>query len=239
MADFAARFEMDARSDLADGRDAARRAVAFESAARHSARVRVLRIAILGGTLSLVAILVGIALFDPFGRLAGGFSIGGIGVDGTKVTMAHPRLAGFRKDGRPYLVNADEAVQDALHPTLVELHRIDSDITLSEGGDAHLIADNGYYDSAKEHMDVQSHVRVTSPQYDARLRSASIDFNGGRYESKEPVTIVMSNGTTIAGDSLLATGNGKELAIEGHVKTMIPPAPASDEPQSPSRSARP
>ena len=74
--------------------------------------------------------LLGVALFDPFGRLAGSVSVSGIGVDGTKVTMAHPKLAGFRKDGRPYLVTAQEAVQDALHPTLVELHGIAADITL-------------------------------------------------------------------------------------------------------------
>jgi lipopolysaccharide export system protein LptC len=175
--------------------------------------------------------------FDPFGRLAGRISIDSIGVDGTKVTMAHPRLAGFRKDGRPYLVNAREAIQDAAHPTLVQLLWIDSEISLAEGGQAHLTANSGLYDSSKEHMDVKDDVRVKSPQYDVTLRSASIDFNAGRYSSNEAVTIMTSNGTKITGDSLAAVDNGKELTIEGHVKTMIPPTPAPDDSQSQTRSA--
>jgi len=237
MADFAARIERDSGDDMVGGRDATQRARAFAAAARHSARVRFLRLAIFGGAVGAVAVLLSIALFDPFGRLAGSLSIASIGLDGTKVTMAHPRLAGFRKDGRPYLVNADEAIQDALHPTLVELHRIDSEMALAEGGAAHLTADRGFYDSSKEHMDVEDNVRVKSPQYDVSLRSASIDFNAGRYGSKEPVTIVTSNGTTISGDSVSAIDNGKELEIDGHVKTRIPPA--EDEPASQLRSASP
>src|ERR1700722_17594983 len=119
---------------------APQRAKAFAAAVRHSARVRFLRVALLVGAVGAVALLVSVALFDPFGRLAGGVSIGGIGVDGTKVTMAHPRLSGFRKDGRPYLVNAKTAVQDTLHPTLVELQGIDANIVLAEGGLAHITA---------------------------------------------------------------------------------------------------
>jgi len=229
MADIVASYEMGAGRQTGGVRATNQRAKAFAAATRHSARVRFLRVALLGGAVGTVAILVGIALFDPFGRLAGSLSISGIGVDGTKVTMDHPRLSGFRKDGQPYLVNARKAIQDALHPTLVELQAIDADLSLTEGGLAHMTADKGLYDSSKEHMDVSDNVRLKSPQYEMWLKSASIDFNGGRYASKEPVTIVMSNGTTMAGDSISAIDNGKELAIEGHVKTMIPPPPASDE----------
>jgi lipopolysaccharide export system protein LptC len=239
MADIAARIEMTAGVKTAGVRDATQRAKAFAEAARHSARVRFLRVALLGGAVGAVAILLGIALFDPFGRLAGGVSISGIGVDGTKVTMEHPRLAGFRKDGRAYMVNARKAIQDALHPTLVELHEIDADVALAEGGLAHMTANSGLYDSSKEHMDVSDNVRIKSPQYDVWLKSASIDFHSGHYISKEPVTIVTSTGTTLAGDAISAVDNGKELTLEGHVKTMIPPASAADETPAQMKGANP
>jgi lipopolysaccharide export system protein LptC len=226
MADFAARIDMTARLETIGARSAGQRAKAFAAAARHSAYVRFLRVALLGGAIGTVAVLVGIALFDPFGRLRGGVSISGIGVEGTKVTMEHPRLAGFRKDGRAYLVNAQKAIQDALQPSLVELHGIDADIALAAGGAAHMTADSGFYDSSKEHMDVSQNVRLKSPQYDVLLKSASIDFRNGLYASKEPVTIVTTNGTTLSGDAISAVDNGKELTIEGHVRTMIPPASA-------------
>jgi lipopolysaccharide export system protein LptC len=239
MADFAARIDLPARGETIGVRDATQRAKAFAAAARHSAHVRFLRIALLGGAVATVAVLVGIGLFDPFGRLASGVSISGIGVDGTKVTMSHPRLAGFRKDGRPYLVNAQKAIQDALHPTLVELHGIDADVALAEGGSAHMTANSGYYDSAKEHMDVMDNVRLKSPQYEVSLKSASIDFHSGLYVSKEPVTIVTTSGTTLSGDGISAADNGKELTIEGHVKTMIPPASDATETPAKSKDANP
>lgn len=233
MADIAVRIES------AGLPEAIRRANAFAAASRHSARVRFLRVALLGGAVGAIAVLMGVALFDPFGRLTGGVSIGGIGVDGTKVTMAHPKLAGFRKDGRPYLVTAQKAVQDALHPTLVELHGIDADITMADNGLAHMTANSGFYDSAKEHMDVSDNVQVKSPQYNIWLKSAGIDFKSGLYVSKEPATVVTSTGTTLAGDAMSAIDNGKELVIEGHVRTMIPPASQADETNAQMKDANP
>jgi lipopolysaccharide export system protein LptC len=238
MADIAASIATAARREPARAQEATQRARAFAAASRHSARVRFLRIAILGGALGTVALLLSIALFDPFGRLAGRISLGSLGVDGTKVTMAHLKLSGFRRDGHPYLVNAQEAVQDALHPTLVELHRLDADLSLPDGGMAHMVADSGLYDSAKEHMDVKDNVRVKSPQYEIWLKSAGIDFNGGRFASKEAVKIVTSTGTTMAGDAISGE-NGQALVLEGHVKTTIPPAAASDDAQAEMKGAAP
>jgi lipopolysaccharide export system protein LptC len=239
MADFAARIDMTARMDRVGVRDAGYRAKAFAAAARHSAHVRFLRVALLGGAVGTVALLVGIAVFDPFGRLVDGVSITGIGVEGTKVTMQHPRLAGFRKDGRAYLVNAQKAIQDALHPALVELHGIEADVALAEGGSAHMTADSGFYDSSKEEMDVSDNVRLKSPQYEVSLKSASIDFRNGLYMSKEPVTILTTSGTTLTGDAISAVDNGKELALEGHVKTVIPAASAPTETQVQTKDVNP
>lgn len=229
MADIAASIGTAVRREPVGVQEATRRARAFAAASRHSALVRFLRIAILGGALGTVAMLVGIAVFDPFGRLASSLSIGGIGLDGTKVTMAHLKLSGFRKDGHPFLVNAQEAVQDALHPTLVELHKLDGDIGMPDGGMAHLIADKGFYDTAKEHMDVKDNIRVRSPQYDIWLKSAGVDFNGGHFASKEAVKIVTSSGMTMLGDTIASEDGGKALVIDGHVKTTIPPNAAADD----------
>jgi lipopolysaccharide export system protein LptC len=121
------------------------------------------------------------------------------------------------------------------------LHQLDADIAIAEGGLAHMTANSGFYDSSKEHMDVKDNVRLKSPQYDVWLKSASIDFNVGQYSSKESVTIVTSNGTTMAGDAITASDDGKDmrLTIEGHVKTTIPPATAADETQTEMKGANP
>ena len=57
----------------------------------------------------------------------------------------------------------------------------------------------------------------------------SIDFKSGLYVSNDPVNIVTSNGTTIAGDAITVTDNGKSLLVGGHVKTMIPPASLAED----------
>ena len=218
---------------------APQRAKAFAAAVRHSARVRFLRVALLVGAVGTVALLVGVAVFDPFGRLAGGVSIGGLGLDGTKVTMEHPKLSGFRKDGRPYTVNAQKAVQDALHPTAVELIGIDADVAMADNGMAHITAKGGLYDSTQEHMDLSDDIHVKSPQYDVWLKSASIDFKSGLYVSQDPVNIVTSTGTTISGDAITVTDNGKSLVLDGHVKTTIPPAEGAEETQAEMKGATP
>jgi lipopolysaccharide export system protein LptC len=203
---------------LAYARD---REAAFARAARHSALVRFLRIAILVGAVGTVAILTVIAVFDPFGRAIRDLSVGGVALDGTRVMMDRPRLAGFRKDGRPYQVTADKAIQDVLHPTVVELRGVNAEVGIAASGVSKVTADKGVYDSATEHMDLSGDVHVKSDQYDVRLLSASIDFKAGVYKSSEPVTVVTSNGATINADRVAAVDNGRELIFEGRVRSVL------------------
>jgi lipopolysaccharide export system protein LptC len=197
------------------------RAAAFAAAQRHSKLVRFLRVAILGGAAGTVVILVLIAVFDPLGRLGTDLSVAGLSLDGTRVAMDRPKLAGFRKDGRPYLVNAERAIQDVLHPTVVELRGIDAEVGIAGNGASKVTAEVGVYDSATEHMDLSHNVRVKSDEYDVQLQSASIDFKAGVYLSRDPVTVVTSNGATINADSVAALDNGRELVFDGHVRSVL------------------
>src|SRR6266487_2769954 len=80
----------------------------YAAAVRHSRWVRFLKLAIpLGATLAIGSIVF-IGLFDPFRRLEG-LTLGPISLSGTKITMEAPKVTGFRKDARPYEVNATAA----------------------------------------------------------------------------------------------------------------------------------
>jgi lipopolysaccharide export system protein LptC len=197
------------------------RAAAFAAAQRHSKLVRLLRVAILGGAIGAIAILVLIAVFDPFGHVVADLSVGGLSLDGTRIAMDRPKLAGFRKDGRPYLVNAERAIQDVLHPTMVELRGIDAEVGIAGNGASKVTAEIGVYDSATEHMDLSRNIHVKSDEYDVRLQSASIDFKAGVYLSHDPVTVVTSNGATINADSVAALDNGRQLVFEGRVRSVL------------------
>ena len=88
------------------------RSDAFAQAARHSKRVRYLRLAIIIGSTVAVAALIIRAFYDPFSALPDNFSVAQSTLNGTRVTMEMPKLSGFRSDGRPYDVRARSGVQD-------------------------------------------------------------------------------------------------------------------------------
>lgn len=200
---------------------------AFALARRRSSRVRLLRKAILVGAVGTVAAMMVIAVFDPFSAKLGSLSFSALSIDGTKITMARPKLAGFRTDGQPYILTAEKALQDVKQPTLVELQKMSGEIGRAGGETTRLSADAGVYDSVAERMRLSSNVRIGNARFEVRLRSAAIDFKTGFYQSDEPVEVHVGEGTTILGDRAAARNNGQELTFEGHVRTTIVPQPAA------------
>ena len=198
---------------------------AFAKASRRSARVRLLRKAILAGVLGTVAAMIGIAIFNPFSAKFGSLSFSALSVDGTKITMARPKLAGYRGDGQPYSVTAEKALQDIKHPTVVELKKLTGDIGMSGGETTHVSADSGVYDSVAEEMRLSDNIRIGNARFEVRLRTADIDFKTGLYRSDEPVEVHVGEDTTIFGDRAAARSNGQEMTFEGHVRTRIIPRP--------------
>ena len=49
---------------------------------------------------------------------------GKLAVQGSKITMELPRIAGFTRDSRSYELNAESAVQDIASPDVVELQNL-------------------------------------------------------------------------------------------------------------------
>jgi lipopolysaccharide export system protein LptC len=200
-----------------------RRKRAFATAQRHSRLVRRLRLAIPLGLALIAAALTVVALFDPFRAKVVDLLIGDFAVDGSKITMDRPKLTGFRRDGRAYVVNAAKAIQDVRKPTLVELRDIDGELEMGEDGSLRVTADVGFFDSAHEQLELTQNVRLRSPTYVVTLKNAKIDFKTGLYDTKDPVTVKTSNGATIAADSATARNGGQELTFSGHVRSEFPP----------------
>ncbi len=201
----------------------ANREQAFARAKRRSGRVRFLRKAILAAAVGTVAAMVGIGIFNPFASKFGSLSFSALSLDGTKIAMARPRLAGFRGDGQPYSVTAEKALQDVKHPTVVELQKLTGDIGMAGGEPSHITADAGVYDSVSEQMRLTDNIRIGNARFVVRLRTADINFKTGVYQSDEPVEVHVGEGTTIVGDRASARNNGQELTFEGHVRTTIIP----------------
>jgi lipopolysaccharide export system protein LptC len=205
---------------------------AFAQARRRSTRVKRLRQAILIGGLGTVAAMAAAAFFNPFATKLGSLGLSTLSVEGTKIVMDRPKLAGFRSDGQPYLLTAKRALQDIKHPAIVELESVEGEIGATGGETTHVTADSGVYDSLGEHMELSNNVRITNGQAKVLLRSAKFDFKSGAYGSDEPVEVRVSDGTTIFSDRAEAANHGQEVTFDGHVKTRIIPQndqkPAAD-----------
>lgn len=211
--------------------DTSRRAAAFRAAGRHTWRVRILKTLMIIGSVALVAGVTVIGIFDPF-RKAGqvtDFSVGALGVDGSKVTMELPHLAGFRQDGRPYDMRARSMTQDLKKPNAFDLLGIDGVIGMGEKGTATVTANKGYYDNNANAMDLMGNVHVRSNAgYEAYLQDAHIDFKTSQVSTKKSVHATM-NTTTVVSDSMSVTDNGKHMIFEGHVRSRFVPQKTANE----------
>lgn len=202
---------------------ALRRRAAFSSAERHSKRVRWLKRVILFAALAAIAGIFAIGLVDPYGRLPGHISIGKTVLNGSRITMEEPKLSGFKRDGRPYELHAASGVQDIRRPAIVQLNEIDARMTMPDESVVHLVSSQGVYDSKKDFMSLSHAVRVTSTAgYDARLKSADLDFKAGTIVSRQPVTVT-TRAATIAADDLVISDSGSDVVFNGDVRSTLAP----------------
>jgi lipopolysaccharide export system protein LptC len=211
---------------------------AFAKAKRRSGRVRLLRLAILIGGLGMVAATFVVAFFNPFATKLGALSFNALSVEGTKIVMDRPKLAGFRSDGQAYLLTAERALQDVKQPTMVQLRKVDGEIGTAGGEATHLSADAGVYDNLAERMELSGNVRIKNGRFTVLLRSARFDFKSGVYGSDDRIEVQGGDGTTIFADRGSALNHGQELTFEGHVRTNIIPQ-SNQEPANEVKRANP
>ena len=202
-------------------RPSAVRHAAFRAAGRHTWHVRLLRrFMAVGSVVCLIGIL-GYAFFNPFRMSIPSVSIDSLGLNGTTVTMDNPKLSGFKSDGRPYTLIARQAVQDARTPNILELHDLDADVTMPDKSVAHVVSSSGVYDSSNETMTFHHDVRLTTDGgMDVHMASGYVEMKNGLVSTEQPLTVVMTN-STVSADSMHVTGNGKSIAFEGHVHTIM------------------
>jgi lipopolysaccharide export system protein LptC len=198
------------------------RADAFDLAARHSRRVRFLKLAL---PLAAVALAV---LFGGYTYLAAPPSIQvkaeGAAFSEGKLVMAKPQLSGFTRDNLPYSMTADRAVQDPANQGVVELLGIDANLPISADNIAKVDAVRGIYDREGNTLNLTEQVIVkTSDGMVAKLKSAYLDMGSGAMKSDEPVEISL-DGSKITSDSMSMLDNGKVVVFEKKVRVDIDPA---------------
>lgn len=194
----------------------------FRAAMRHSAWVRLQRIAVPIAVVVIVGGIGGVAYFNPLRVLAHlPINPGQIAISGTKVTMSAPRLAGFTRDARAYDLTARAASQDLANPNLLELEDIRAKIEMEDKTEVQMIASAGTYDRKAEQMTLSDSIVLTSSSgYEARLAEAIIDVKSGRVTLRKPVEVKMLNGTLNA-NGLSVDDKGEFVRFDGGVAMTL------------------
>ncbi len=198
-----------------------RRPTAFVDSRRHTARVQFLRRAIVICCVSAVALIGFVLVFDPMHRLELGFSVGRVGLEGTRITMERPRLSGYRADGQPYEIKAMKVVQDTAAPKLFQLDQVDAKLGAKDGSTTRIEALKGKYDSDTDQLDLFGVVRVRNEgRYDMSLKRASIDMKTNSVQSSEPVSVAIPGGVVEAG-ALAFSESAQCVAFSGSVHSSF------------------
>jgi len=184
-----------AQGYVATNRDDSQRK--YRAAARHSLLVRFLRFAIPAGVLvGVLAAFVVVKVLDPLRELMKlPIDIGGLVVSGTKIVMQQPRLAGFTKDSRPYVVTARAAAQDVTKPDQLELEDIRATIDMKDNGAVEVLAHSGIFETKADRLMLQRSIQINSATYQAHLSEAVVNIKLGHVVSEKPVEITMLKGT--------------------------------------------
>jgi lipopolysaccharide export system protein LptC len=213
--------------------------VRFAAAARHSRMVRMLRVAVPAAVALAMAVIIFIAVVNPF-RIAEivklPVDMSNLVVSGTKITMETPHLAGFSTDQRPYELWAKAAIQDLANPDQVELRTLRAKVMMEDKSTVTMDARTGFFDSKQQMLDLRKDIFLQSTTgYEARLSQAYVDINKGTVTSDEHVDVKLLNGTLTA-DRLRIIDSGEIVRFEGNVvmNLVMEPAPAAEpEPEPP------
>lgn len=197
------------------------RQAAFGAAARHSRRVRWLKVAVPALAVAGAVAFVGLVWLDPFAPRQAKLDLGTLSVKGDTLTMDLPHLTGFNKKQESYNVTARTASQHLTAPGQIDLTQLEAVIGMADHSSATLRATGGHFDSTAEILTLNDRVSVTSTRgYSAELTQARVDFKGGTVRSDQPVHVNLVSGTVEANAMSIADG-GSRIAFTGGVRTSF------------------
>ncbi|MDK1376974.1 MULTISPECIES: LPS export ABC transporter periplasmic protein LptC [unclassified Sinorhizobium] len=195
---------------------------AYASAARHSARVRRLKV-ILPLVASVIAmIFVAVSFVRAF--LPEELQLETATIENGKIVMQNPAISGRNKQDISYSMKAQRALQDIANPDLITLETIHAEMPVNDTLIATVDAASGIYDRGANTLDMNAPFTISMNNgVNADFQSAYLDINAGEMETKRPIAISMEGGSIIA-QTLRMTDKGRIVTFEGMVKVNVDPS---------------
>lgn len=209
-----------------DSHDGPHNVRAYEAATRHSAKVRLAKIALPVIGLAGAAVFAGFTVFARPDLPDIAVDLTKTAITDGKVVMANPRMSGFTKNDRPYEMEAERAIQDVTKTAEIALENITASVPFRGDTAARIIAEAALFNNDAQTLTIEKPFTVTSSDgLKASLKSAFVDIAGGSMKTDQPVDIRL-NGTRITAQSLHVAEQGKVLVFENKVRLNIDPASA-------------
>ena len=156
----------------------ARRRATAREAERYSRFVTIMKRALPLAAAALVAAVLVYALQprqERSGRVAMTFQR--LGIVNDDLAMLKPRLTGADDQGDPFVVTADEAVQDKNDSKRATLRNVQGDVTLKDGTWISALAPRGTLDAKSRRLTLRGPIAVYSDNgYELHTASANIDM---------------------------------------------------------------
>jgi lipopolysaccharide export system protein LptC len=196
----------------------------YRTALRHSRHVRWLRIGTIAGIVTVLLIVLAANYMPPLGEFRLPGEIGNLVIQGPKIIMGSPRLAGYTTDSRAYEFTANTAAQDINKPDMLELDQIRATMEMADKTTVKMTAATGLYDLKGEMLTLNKDiVLISSTGYQGFLSEAVVDMRKGNVVSEKPVRVNMLNGFLNA-KRLEVIDNGELLRFGGGVAMTLQPS---------------
>lgn len=197
-------------------------AEAYRLAARHSARVRRLKVVLPAAAIAIGLVFVAVSIARTY--LPADLQMESASIEDGKLVMLNPAISGRNDDGISYSMKAERALQDIKQPDVITLENIRAKMPVNETTIAEVEAATGVYDRGGNLLDMTAPFTIRlNTGLEAAFRSAHLDINGGRMNSDEPISI-RSREASIVAQSLRMTDKGKVIVFEGKVVVDVDPA---------------
>lgn len=137
--------------------------------------------------------------------------------------MMNPRLSGVDGAQRPYTVTAEYAEQQKGRPDLVQLKKIEADVTLEGNQWLSITAANGLLDGDKRTLTLDGGIAAFSDTgYEIHTEAAIVNFEEGKISGPQPVQAQGPLGT-IKANRFEVLRDLKQVHFLGQVQTHYTP----------------
>jgi lipopolysaccharide export system protein LptC len=191
-------------------------------AERYSRFVTIMKRALPLAAVALVAAVLVYALQprqERSGRVAMTFQR--LGIVNDDLAMLKPRLTGVDDEGDPYVVTADEAIQDKNDSKRATLRNVQSDVTLKNGEWVSALAPRGLLDAKNRRLALGGAISVYSDSgYELHTTQAGIDMRDAVIVGDRAVSGQGPFGTFRA-DRFKLDRHAREVFLFGNVRMSL------------------